>query len=52
MSDHPTHKLDAYRDNQVWIAFCKVCSREGDLLVEECPGKFVSARVDSNSKKD
>lgn len=42
MSDHPTHKLGAYQNDRIWIAFCKVCSREGNLLSEPCPGKYVS----------
>lgn len=52
--DNPTHKLSAYLDGRNWIAFCKVCSREGDLLAEACPGEYVSSlvpiRVDSEKE--
>lgn len=34
------HVIDYYMDNHIMIAFCKVCSAEGDKLLEECPGKF------------
>lgn len=38
---HPSHKLDAYRDNNLWVTFCRVCSREESSLERQCPGKFV-----------
>lgn len=43
MSDHPTHKLNAYLDDRKWVAFCKVCSAEGDLLALPCPNQYVPA---------
>lgn len=53
--DHATHKLSAYQDGRNWIAFCKVCSREGDLLVEQCPGEYVSGldakRIDKDKER-
>ncbi len=53
--DNPTHKLDAYQSDRVWVTFCKVCSREGDLLAEPCPGKYVSVldkEVDNPKEQD
>lgn len=42
MSDHPSHKLDAYKDtDHKWVTFCMVCSREEENLIDPCPGKFV-----------
>jgi hypothetical protein len=35
------HVIDYYMDGHGMIAFCKVCSAEGDRLMEECPGKFL-----------
>lgn len=34
------HVIDYYMDGHSMVSFCKVCSAEGDKLLEECPGKF------------
>ena len=31
------HVIDYYMDGHCMIAFCKVCSAEGDKLIEDCP---------------
>ena len=37
------HTVDYYMDGHIAVAFCRVCSAEGDrLLGEECRGPFVS----------
>jgi hypothetical protein len=36
------HTIDYYMDNHVAIAFCKICSYEGDKLLEDCPGPYQS----------
>lgn len=46
MSDHPTHKLDSYKDGFKWVTFCRVCSREEENLSTPCPGKFVPLSQD------
>lgn len=33
------HVIDYYMDGHVAVAFCKVCSYEGQKLLEDCPGK-------------
>lgn len=55
MSEHATHKLGAYQQDRIWIAFCRVCSREGNLLAEPCPGKYVSSlqkEVDKDKERN
>ncbi len=32
------HKLGQYMDGRIPIAYCKVCSAEGDKLFDECSG--------------
>lgn len=32
------HTIDYYMDGHVAIAFCKICSAEGDKLLEDCYG--------------
>lgn len=44
--DHPTHKLDGYKDGFKWVAFCKTCGKEDNELLEPCPGKFIERVVD------
>lgn len=34
------HVIDYYMDGHVAIAFCKVCSAEGDKLFDDCPQKY------------
>lgn len=34
------HTIDYYLDNHVAVAFCKVCSAEGEKLFEPCPQKI------------
>jgi hypothetical protein len=34
------HVLDFYMDCYQAISYCKICSKEGLELLEECPGKF------------
>jgi hypothetical protein len=41
MSLHLTHKLSSYLEDRKQILFCRVCSAEGDLLSEPCPGQFI-----------
>lgn len=36
------HELDHYFDGRVSVAYCKVCSAEGDKLLEDCPQKISS----------
>jgi hypothetical protein len=37
------HTVDYYMDGHIAVAFCKICSAEGEkLLGEECKGPFVS----------
>ena len=50
MTDHPTHKLSAYKDGFVWVAFCRLCSREGKNLAVECPGEFVPMSQQNSTK--
>lgn len=50
MTDHPTHRLDAYRDNFKWVVFCRVCSREGDELIKPCPGKYEQKTIDTDKE--
>lgn len=33
------HDIDYYKDGHVSVAFCKVCSAEGEKLLEDCPQK-------------
>lgn len=33
-----SHVPDYYMDGHIAIPFCKVCSAEGDKLLEECTG--------------
>lgn len=42
--DNPTHKLDTYLDDRFLVAYCTVCSAEGEFLAQECPNKFVANR--------
>lgn len=34
------HVIDYYLDNHVAVAFCKICSAEGQKLLEDCPQKI------------
>lgn len=34
------HVIDYYMDGHVTVAFCKVCSAEGEKLLEDCPQKI------------
>lgn len=34
------HKLGKYRDGMALIEYCRVCSAEGNELLEDCPGNF------------
>lgn len=34
------HKLGTYRDGYKAIEYCRVCSAEGEKLLELCPGNF------------
>lgn len=35
------HVIDYYLDGHVTVAFCKVCSAEGNKLFDDCPQKIV-----------
>lgn len=34
------HVVDYYMEGHSMVAFCKVCSAEGDKLIDACPGKY------------
>lgn len=34
------HVIDYYLDNHVAVAFCKICSAEGEKLFEDCLQKI------------
>mgnify|MGYP001596246982 FL=1 len=52
MSEHPSHKLDAYHDgDHKSVVFCRVCSREEENLGTPCPGKFVPLSHDKLQKE-
>lgn len=36
------HAIGYYLDNHVSIAYCKVCSAEGEKLLEDCPQKVIN----------
>lgn len=40
------HDVAYYQDGHVQVAFCKVCSAEGDKLLEDCPQKISQNCVD------
>lgn len=37
------HVLDFYMDGYQAVSFCKVCSAEGDKLIEDCQGSFAQS---------
>ena len=37
------HAVDYYMDGHVAVSFCKVCSAEGDRLLEDCSGPIKSS---------
>lgn len=45
------HVIDYYLDGQVTVAFCKVCSAEGEKLSEDCPGKIICSVEKSLDEK-
>lgn len=50
---HSSHKMDAYRDTLVWVAYCKVCSAEtDDKLNVECSGQYQRKEVDKVKEQD
>ena len=34
------HDISHYLDGRVQVAYCKVCSAEGEKLLEDCPQKI------------
>lgn len=36
------HVIDYYLDGHVTVAFCKICSAEGEKLFEDCSQKISS----------
>jgi hypothetical protein len=49
---HPTHAMNAYRDDNKWVAYCTKCSAETDAdLEKECPGEYVRKAVDNSYTK-
>lgn len=44
------HAIDYYMDGHSMIAFCKVCSAEGDKLIDDCPGKYENKLDDKKPK--
>lgn len=34
------HKLGKYRDGLALVEYCRVCSAEGNELLDDCPGNF------------
>lgn len=45
------HVTDYYMDSHVAVAFCKVCSAEGEKLLEDCPGKIICSVEKSLDEK-
>jgi len=45
------HVIDYYMDGHCMIAFCKVCSAEGDKLIEDCPQKYEN-KLDGRNQTD
>lgn len=39
------HVTDFYMDGHIAVAFCKVCSAEGDKLFDDCAGPIQSREV-------
>lgn len=39
------HVPDYYMDGYIAITFCKVCSAEGDKLLDECPGPIQKSEL-------
>lgn len=43
------HRLNAYKDNNIWITYCEKCSKEADeLLGSDCAGQvepFITERA-------
>lgn len=35
------HDLGSYQDGRVSVAYCKLCSAEGEKLSEDCPQKIL-----------
>jgi hypothetical protein len=48
----PAHNISQYRDGNVWVAFCTVCSQEESDLSNPCPGKFVGIKKPSCESVD
>jgi hypothetical protein len=45
------HTIDYYKDGQMSIPFCKICSAEGLKLFEDCPQKVGSLEQKSLDEK-
>ena len=45
------HKLSQYRDGDVWVVFCSICSAEGDKLTASCPGGYIEKKLDKEVDK-
>jgi hypothetical protein len=39
------HVTDFYMDGHVTVPFCKICSAEGDRLLDECQGPYRSGLI-------
>lgn len=49
------HQLRKYRDGLVLVEYCRVCSAEGNDLLEPCPGNFpkpVEKSIDDKKQPD
>lgn len=44
------HVIDYYLDGHVTVAFCKVCSAEGEKLLEGCSQKIENSLDDKKQK--
>jgi hypothetical protein len=45
------HTIDYYFDNKIRVDFCKLCSAEGDKLLENCPQNIEPAKKYVDEKK-
>lgn len=46
------HKLSTYGIEHNKISFCRICSAEGQQLLENCPGEVPILKAKSPSQKD
>lgn len=40
------HRLNAYKDGNIWITYCELCGKEADeLLGSKCIGTVLSRKI-------